>query len=247
MPRERRRAWMSRETGSSGATDSRARFLRRLDMVSAPLIVLSVVSLALSTEIDAASPLVAYLDHFETGLSVAFTAEYLTRLYLGGRRYAFSFFGFVDFLAGLPGMLVLGGSHDLLVLRTLRVFRLVSLLKIGRYGGAAARLGRALHSVREEFALLAGVAATVLCLAAFGIRYFEHEAQPEHFSTFGDCLWWAVVSLTTVGYGDIYPETAGGKVFASVVLLLSVGIVAAPAGLIAAALSTQKRREDDAA
>ena len=247
MPRERRRAWMSRETGSSGATDSRARFLRRLDMVSAPLIVLSVVSLALSTEIDAASPLVAYLDHFETGLSVAFTAEYLTRLYLGGRRYAFSFFGFVDLLAGLPGMLVLGGGHDLLVLRTLRVFRLVSLLKIGRYGGAAARLGRALHSVREEFALLAGVAATVLCLAAFGIRYFEHEAQPEHFSTFGDCLWWAVVSLTTVGYGDIYPETAGGKAFASVVLLLSVGIVAAPAGLIAAALSTQKRREDDAA
>ena len=103
-----------------------------------------------------------------------------------------------------------------------------------------------LRSVREEFALLAGVAATVLCLAAFGIRYFEHEAQPEHFSTFGDCLWWAVVSLTTVGYGDIYPETSGGKAFASVVLLLSVGIVAAPAGLIAAALSTQKRADDDA-
>ena len=156
-----------------------------------------------------------------------------------------AFFGFVDLLAGLPGMLLLGGSQDLLVLRTLRVFRLVSLLKIGRCGGTAARLWRALVSVKEEFALLAGTAVTVLFLAAFGIRYFEHEAQPEHFSTIGDCLWWAVVSMTTVGYGDIYPATPGGKVFASVVLLLSLGIVAAPAGLIAAALAAQKKESPD--
>ena len=241
----RNRARPSRQASDSAFADRHAAVLRWLDMASAPLILLSVVSLAFSTEIDPASSLVKYLDHFETGLSVAFSAEYVTRLVLGGSRYAFSFFGFVDLLAGLPGMLLLGGSQDLLVLRTLRVFRLVSLLKVGRYGGTAARLWRALVSVKEEFALLAGTAVTVLFLAAFGIRYFEHEAQPEHFSTIGDCLWWAVVSMTTVGYGDIYPATPGGKVFASVVLLLSLGIVAAPAGLIAAALTAQKKESPD--
>lgn len=219
--------------------------VRWLDIASAPLILLSVVSLAASTGIDAASPLGRYLDTFETVLSLLFTAEYLVRLSLGGRRYAFSFFGFVDLIAGLPGLLILGGSQELLALRTLRMFRLVALLKLGRYSNAARRLGEALKSVKEEFALLGATAAAVLFIAAFGIRYFEHEAQPDHFATFGDCLWWAVVSLTTVGYGDIYPETPGGKAFASVVLLLSLGIVAAPAGLIAAALSAQRQKSDD--
>ena len=220
-----------------------ARINRRLDFISAPFIVLSAVSLAVGSELEDASGVAGLLRYFETAVSLLFTAEYATRLYLGGRKYAFSFFGVVDLLAGVPGLLILAGGHDLLALRMLRLFRLLSLLKLGRYGTAAARLGSALKSVREEFALLGATAVAVLCLSAFGIRYFEHEAQPEYFSTFGDCLWWSVVSLTTVGYGDVYPHTPGGKVFASFVLLLSVGIVAAPAGLIAAALA--RKRDDD--
>ena len=237
---------MATDSGIDARRDERRRTLvRRLDIVSAPLILLSIVSLATSTAVDEASRFGVALDWFETGLSVLFTAEYVARLTVGGRRYAFSFFGFVDLVAGLPGLLILGGSQEMLALRTLRAFRLIALLKLGRYSNAAGRLVRALKSVKEEFALLGATAAAVLFLAAFGIRYFEHEAQPDHFATFGDCLWWAVVSLTTVGYGDIYPETPGGKVFASVVLLLSLGIVAAPAGLIAAALSAQRQQSDD--
>lgn len=237
---------MATDRSKEVARTQRGRTLVRwLDIASAPLILLSVVSLAASTEVDATSPLAVYLDTFETVLSLLFTAEYLVRLTLGGRRYAFSFLGLVDLIAGLPGLLILGGSQELLALRTLRMFRLVALLKLGRYSNAAGRLGDALKSVKEEFALLGATAAAVLFIAAFGIRYFEHEAQPDHFATFGDCLWWAVVSLTTVGYGDIYPETPGGKAFASVVLLLSLGIVAAPAGLIAAALSAQRQKPDD--
>lgn len=218
--------------------------VQRLDIVSAPFIVLSAVSLAAGTGLDDASGAARTLRQFETALSVLFTVEYAARLCLGGRKYAFSLFGVVDLLAGIPGLLILSGSSELIALRLLRVFRLFALFKLGRYSTAAARLGSALRSVREEFALLGATAGTVLYLSAFGIHYFEHEAQPEEFATFGDCLWWAIVSLTTVGYGDAYPSTPGGKAFASLVLLLSLGIVAAPAGLIAAALTAQRSERE---
>ena len=223
-----------------------SRILRRLDLGAAPLIVLSAVSVAVGGDL-AGTTTATWLDRGGTALSILFTVEYCYRLYLGRRRYAFSFFGIVDLLAGVPGLLVLAGSQDLLALRVLRLFRLLALLKLGRYGRAAVRLGAALRSVREEFALIGATAGTVLCLAAVGIRHFERHVQPEYFATFGDCLWWAVVSLTTVGYGDVYPVTAAGKAFASVILLLSLGIVAAPAGLIAAALSAKRETARGAA
>ena len=148
-------------------------------------------------------------------------------------------------LLGCRGFLILAGGHELLAIRVLRLFRLLALLKLARFGRATARLGAALHSVRDEFALLAATVGIMLFLAAIGIRHFEAEVQPEHFSTFADCLWWAVVSLTTVGYGDAYPITTGGKAFASIILIVSLAIVAAPAGLIAAALSAQENPGND--
>ena len=212
--------------------------IRRLDYVSAPLIVLSAVSIAFGPDIGDGI-FGEWINLFEVALSVLFTTEYVVRLHLGGRRYAFSFYGVIDLLAGVPGLVILAGGHELLAIRVLRLFRLLSLLKLARFGGAAARLGAALDSVRAEFALLAATVAMMLFLAAIGIRHFEAQVQPEHFSTFADCLWWAVVSLTTVGYGDAYPITAGGKAFASIILIISLAIVAVPAGLIAAALSAQ--------
>ena len=212
---------------------------RRLDFASAPLIVLSALSIGFGPDIGD-GVVGVWIDRFEIGLSVLFTVEYAVRLHLGGRRYAFSFYGIIDLLAGVPGLVILAGGHELLAIRVLRLFRLLALLKLGRFGRATARLGTALQSVRAEFALLAATVALMLFLAAIGIRHFEAEAQPEHFSTFADCLWWAVVSLTTVGYGDAYPITTGGKAFASIILIISLAIVAAPAGLFAAALSAQE-------
>lgn len=87
--------------------------------------------------------------------------------------------------------------------------------------------------------------ATILVLASLGIHHFEHTAQPEHFATFSDCLWWAIISLTTVGYGDVFPITPGGKFFASIVLLLCIGVIAAPAGLLASALTKQASKEQN--
>ncbi len=218
---------------------------RRLDLASAPLIVLSTLSIAFGPDVGEGIVVEAWINRFEMALSILFTTEYALRLYLGGRRYAFSFYGVIDLLAGVPGLLILAGGHELLAIRVLRLFRFLALLKIARFGRATARLGAALHSVRDEFALLAAAVGVMLFLAAIGIRHFEAEVQPEHFSTFADCLWWAVVSLTTVGYGDAYPVTAGGKAFAAITLIVSLAIVAAPAGLIAAALSAQENPEKE--
>jgi len=87
--------------------------------------------------------------------------------------------------------------------------------------------------------------AVLLYLAAAGIYYFESDAQPEKFGSIFHCLWWAVATLTTVGYGDIYPVTAGGRVFTFVILLIGLGVISVPAGLVASALGRARQMERD--
>ncbi len=211
---------------------------KRLDYCALPLIVLSVVLLAADPQ-QGPDQHLGWLQYLEVALSLLFAVEYATRLFIGGKRYAFSFFGVIDLLAIVPALVV----QDALALRILRLLRIFTLFKLGRIGGAARRLGEALRSVKEEFLLVGVSAVTVLFVSAFGIRYFEAEAQPEAFSNYGDCLWWAVASLITGEYGDVSPVTTGGKAFATVILILSLAIIAAPAGLIASALSQTPREQ----
>ena len=97
--------------------------------------------------------------------------------------------------------------------------------------------------MRDEIMLFMGLTGLVVFLAAFGAYHFEHETQPEQFSHMGDALWWAVATLTTVGYGDIYPVTIGGKIMTAIVVLCGLGIVAAPAGVVAQAMATALREK----
>ena len=125
----------------------------------------------------------------------------------------------------------------------MRLFRVFHVLKVFRYSNALHRYRRALTLAREEILLFLLAAGILLYLSAVGIYYFEREAQPEHFQSILHSLWWAVATLTTVGYGDIYPVTTGGRVFTFVVLVCGLGIVAAPSGLIAAALARAREEE----
>ena len=172
-----------------------------------------------------------------------FTAEYICRLAVAERpwRFARSFFGIVDLVAVLPFYLSLGA--DLRSARVFRLLRLVRILKLARYNLALQRLRRASVLVREELVLFASTTAVLIFLAAAGIYHFEHERQPNEFASVFDGLWWAVVTLTTVGYGDAYPITIGGRVFAAVVVLLGIGIVAVPTGLFASALARAREAE----
>ena len=174
------------------------------------------------------------LEYFVVGV---FSLEYVLRLVAStpARRYAFSFFGIIDLLAVLP--FYLGLALDLRSIRALRLLRLFRILKLGRYGDAVDRLGAAFRSVSAELTVFFVATLILLYLCGVGIYYCENEAQPEVFRSVLSGFWWAIVSLTTVGYGDIYPITPLGKAFAAVVLLLGLGIIAVPTGLIASALA----------
>ena len=204
-------------------------------------ILLSALTIALETLHDLPPLAHRVLRLFEGLVLVVFIAEYLTRLWCAPRplRYVFSFWGVVDLLACIPAVAVL--NADWAAMGVLRVIRLVRLLKILRASRALDRLADALYAVRQDLAVFALLAGIVLYIAAVGIYIFEHEAQPEAFSSIPESFWWAIVSFTTVGYGDSYPITPEGRVFTAAILFIGLGVIAVPAATITSALIEQSR------
>ena len=103
---------------------------------------------------------------------------------------------------------------------------------------------KAIFIAKEELIIFSAVTLMLLYLSAVGIYHFEHAAQPENFKSIFDSLWWAVATLTTVGYGDVYPITLGGRMFTFVILMLGLGVVAVPTGIIASALASVRKNEE---
>ena len=180
---------------------------------------------------------------FEVFCAAVYTVEYGVRVYLAQPRwrYVTSFYGIIDLLAIAPFYLMV--AFNLQAIRAFRLLRLLRLFKLVRYTNAVQRFRRAFAIARDDLVLFGVSALIVLYLAAIGVYHFEHEAQPERFTSVFDSLWWAVATLTTVGYGDIYPITPGGRLFTFFVLVLGLGFVAVPSGLIASALSRVRAEE----
>ena len=154
-------------------------------------------------------------------------------------KYIFSFYGIIDLLAILP--YILGSFIDLRFIRIFRIFRILRAFKLIRYNYALQRFSIAFKLIREELILFLGVTLILIYITSAGIYFFENESQPDAFKSIFHSAWWAVATLTTVGYGDIYPITIGGKVFTFLILIFGLGIVTVPAGLFASSLS--KARE----
>lgn len=201
------------------------------------LIVLSVITFSVETLPNLKPQTKAILNSIEVFCVVVFTLEYLARIYVSDRKlkFIFSFFGLIDLFAILPFYLSFG--LDLRSLRVLRMFRLFRLLKLVRYNRAMRHFAKAMLLAKEQIILFMGVTLVLIYFAAIGIYYFENEAQPEHFSSIFDSLWWSIVTLTTVGYGDVYPITVGGRIFTFFILLIGLGIVAIPTGIISSSLT----------
>ncbi len=224
-------------------TDPNTRIGRAFDRVIYTLIILSLIAIAIET-LPEAEPYSLWLMWSERIIVAVFTAEYLLRFISKRFRYTFSFLGVIDLLAILP-FYISCGVVDLRSVRVFRLLRLLRLAKLHRYGSAWQRLRTAFTDIRDELVVYFGLTVALLYLASVGIYYCEHDAQPEAFRSVFHAMWWAVCTLTTVGYGDIYPVTAAGKLFTFVILVLGLSVVAVPSGLIASAMVKQSPKPDE--
>ncbi len=204
------------------------------------LILASIIIFSIETLPSNDSSTIEILGFLELFCIVIFSLEYLLRITVAKEKanFIFSFWGMIDLLAILPFYLVtFGFTFDLIMLRSFRLLRLVKILKFGRYNQSLSRISLALKIGKEDLLLALAATFIMLLVASFGIYQFENPAQPEQFGSVFESLWWALSTLTTVGYGDVFPITAGGKVFTGIILMIGLGIVALPAGIIASSLS----------
>ena len=185
--------------------DNTSRIGKIFDYFIQALILLSLVAFAIETLPNNSKQTIKLLQAFEIFCIAIFTIEYALRIFLAKKpfNYIFSFYGIIDFLAIFP--FYLRTAYDFRALRAFRVFRIFRTLKLVRYNKALNRFHIAAGIVKEEVILFMIVTAIFLFLASTGIYYFENEAQPEVFTSVIHSGWWAVVTLTTVGYGDLYP------------------------------------------
>ena len=195
--------------------------------------------------------------YFEVFTVAVFSIEYLLRFWCcveaaaDGEsrwryrvRYVRSGAALIDLLAVAPFYLILFGVGGL-DMRFLRVFRLLRVLKLTRYSAALNILGQALKENGRPLAAAFFILLMVMLVAATGMYHFEREAQPDAFSSIPASMWWAFATLTTVGYGDITPITAGGRVFGALITVLGLGMVALPTGILASAYTEQLRRRSE--
>jgi voltage-gated potassium channel len=186
----------------------------------------------------------------ESVIVAIFTMEYGIRLMAARRMrdYMLSPSGIIDLLAIVPYFMSFG-VVDMQVLRIFRLFRVLRILKLARYTKAMHRLNKAFVEIREELAVFMMATFFLIYMASAGIYHFEHHVQPEKFKSIFHSMWWAIATVTTVGYGDIVPITAGGKILTFFVLLLGLGIISIPSALIASAMideraATRKKQQE---
>jgi len=199
---------------------------------------------------------------FEVFSVLVFSVEYVLRLWSSvdvGRireahplkarlKFAFSPMGLIDLVAILPfyAYLFLPMQLDtLLILRVFRGVRLLRIFKLTRYSPAMQVLRTVLKEEARTLVVVGFILVIILVVASWGIYLLEREAQPEEFASIPQAMWWAVVSLTTVGYGDVVPITPLGKLFSGVIALVGIGMAALPAGILASGFSSEMRRREN--
>ena len=218
---------------------------RIFDIALIALIILNIVMVITET-FNISDALQTAINYAETVSVIIFSVEYMIRLWtadllypklspiIARIRYFFSFMAIIDLLSILPFYIPLLIPIDLRVLRALRILRLFRLFKINRYTDALSTIGKVFKKKASQLISSIIVVTLLMVISSVLMYNIENQAQPEQFDNAFSAMWWAVATLTTVGYGDIYPVTILGKLLSAVIALLGIGLVAVPTGIITA-------------
>lgn len=229
---------------------------RVFDISIMVLIALSVVAIVLQSFESLATRYASAFSIFETVTVAVFTVEYLLRIWTADLlypdakhprlKYILSFMAVMDLLAILPFYLPFFAAdlRFLRMVRLLRLFRLLRVFKLGRYFDALQLIVEVLRQSAAQLVISVALCLFVMLFSAIIMYTVENPVQPEQFPNVISSLWWAMCTLTTVGYGDVYPVTAIGRFFASVISLVGIGIIAIPTGIIAGGFSSAISRRD---
>jgi voltage-gated potassium channel len=251
-PTFRRRVWEILEVARPGDRPS-----EHFDIGIRVLIALNVLAVILETVQTLGRPLQVFFVAFEVFSVAVFTIEYMARVWssveapayrrpVRGRvRFALTPLALIDLLAVLPSLLPMLGL-DLRVLRGMRLFRLFRILKLTRYSASLQTMGRVFRRAREPLIITLSATGLAVLIASAIMYYAEHAAQPELFSSIPAAMWWGVVTLTTLGYGDMYPITTLGRVMGGVFAVSGILLIALPTAILGAAFVDVLQDDDGA-
>lgn len=229
-----------------------------LNKIIIAVILVSVVSALLGTEETLTAGYERYWDAADRFILAFFIAEYVARLWVsvekpdcgpgwrGRLRYAASLPALIDLAVLLPTLVFAMGSEAYL-LRLVRLMRILQLARLGRFSRSLALLSSALHRRSGELLLSVGFAGMLVVVSSTALYIIEGGIQPDAFGSIPRAMWWSIATLTTVGYGDVYPVTPLGRVFAAMTALLGIALIAIPAGILASAFSDaleERRRKE---
>ncbi|MDG5768279.1 ion transporter [Balneolales bacterium ANBcel1] len=234
-----------RRTLKTLVEDEQSKWGRIFNLVVKILIVLSLISISVESLPGLDSRVIAFLELFELITVLLFTIEYILRVLGADKKlkFIFSFYGIIDLVAILPFYIAIG--LDLRSVRIFRLLRIIRMMKFSRYNDAINRLTGAFQSIKAELVVFFMITLCVLYVSALGIYYFENPAQPDKYVSVFHSLWWSVATLTTVGYGDVYPITIGGRIFTFFILMIGLGLISVPTGLIASALTKTLKNDNE--
>ena len=207
------------------------------------LIIISVVAVFLESVASIREQYGPALRTLEWAITILFTVEYILRLLSVGKpwRYAKSFYGIVDLLAIIPTYLsfIVVGSQSLIVIRALRLLRIFRILKLAQFLGEAHMLYAALRASSRKIVVFLGAVLTIVMIV--GAAMYLIEGPENGFTSIPLSVYWAIVTMTTVGYGDLAPQTVPGKFLASVVMIMGYGIIAVPTGIVSVEIASSLR------
>ncbi|WP_299885621.1 ion transporter [uncultured Lacinutrix sp.] len=218
------------------------------------LIIINVIAIILESYNSIYIEYKSFFTYLEIFSIIFFTIEYVIRIWVADLiyselsktkarlKYITSFIGVIDLVSILPFYLPFIIKIDLRIVRVLRLFRLLRILKLNRHFKSLRIIRSVITKTKNEIIVTAFLVFILLILASTLMYNIENRAQPDAFQNIGEALWWAVATLTTVGYGDIYPITGLGKIMSAIIALLGIGFVALPTGIISSAYIDEVRK-----